>query len=167
MKKNYAKLKRPLTIWSILHFLAMFAPHNKLRVFFHRLRGVKIGKNVRIAQTVFIEESRPWLVTLDNDVQIAPRATIVAHDSSHHCIDPKAPVLFGEVRVKDSAYIGAGAIILPGVTIGERSIIAAGSVVTNDIPDKVVVAGVPAHKIKTIEESLGQWRKKFHNRGFQ
>ena len=54
------------------------------------------------------------------------------------------------ILIKKNAWIGAGAIILHGVTVGENSVVAAGSVVTKDVPDNTVVAGIPAKIIKNI-----------------
>ncbi len=138
--------------------MAMNSPHDYLSKIFYRMRGTKIGKNVGIAHGVFIEESRPHLVTIEDGVNIGPRAIIVAHDSSYHCINPKIPILAGKVIIRKNAYIGAGAIILPGVTIGERSIVAAGAVVTKDIPPGVIVAGIPARVIKTVNEGLCKFK---------
>ena len=59
-----------------------------------------------------------------------------------------------DVRIKRNAHIGIGAIIMPGVTIGEGSIIGAGAVVTKDIPDFSIAVGVPARVIKTYNEDL-------------
>jgi acetyltransferase-like isoleucine patch superfamily enzyme len=59
----------------------MFAPFNSWRVFFYRLRGVRIGRNVYIVQGSFLEESRPWLITIENDVRIGAGVTILAHDA--------------------------------------------------------------------------------------
>ena len=60
-------------------------------------------------------------------------------------------VRMGGVKIKDDVWIGAGAIILSGVTIGECSVIGAGAVVTKDVEPYTVVAGVPARKIKDIK----------------
>jgi acetyltransferase-like isoleucine patch superfamily enzyme len=59
-------------------------------------------------------------------------------------------VEFGKVVIRRGAYIGVGAIILPGVTVGEGAIVGAGSVVTKDVPRLSVVAGNPARVIRTI-----------------
>jgi chloramphenicol O-acetyltransferase type B len=58
--------------------------------------------------------------------------------------------------IQDDAWIGAGSIILPGVTIGEGAVVAAGSVVTKDVPSYTVVAGVPARPIKRIDLEKGE-----------
>lgn len=68
-----------------------------------------------------------------------------------------------EVIIKRNAYIGVGAIILPGVTIGEHAIVAAGSVVTKDVPPHTVVAGVPVRVIKTVEEGLEKLKRGIPN----
>jgi acetyltransferase-like isoleucine patch superfamily enzyme len=60
-------------------------------------------------------------------------------------------LVLGSILIKKNAWIGAGATILPGVTIGENSIVAAGAVVTKDVPDNCIVGGIPAKFIKTIE----------------
>jgi acetyltransferase-like isoleucine patch superfamily enzyme len=56
-----------------------------------------------------------------------------------------------KIVIKKNAWIGAGAIILPGVTVGENAIVAAGAVVNKDVADNTIVAGVPAKKIKNID----------------
>jgi len=104
----------------------------------YRLRGTKVGRGV----------------------VIGPNVIIVTHDSSYHCIQQDIPLIRREVIIKRNVYIGAGAIILPGVTIGEYSIVAAGSVVTKDVPPHTVVAGVPARVIKTVEEQLRRKKRK-------
>lgn len=158
LKKMYRRIRYSLTLNSILHVISMNSPHDSLSKIFYRMRGTKIGKNVGIAHGVFIEESRPYLVTIEDGANIGPRVIIVAHDSSYHCIDPEKPILFGKVTIQKNAYIGAGAIILPGVTIGERAIVAAGAVVTKDVPSGMIVAGVPARIIKTVAEGLRKFK---------
>ena len=144
----------------LLHFLAMDVPFGRLKRALYRLRGTKIGKKVDIATGVFMEESFPHLITIEDNVDIGPNVVIAAHDSSYHCIQPDIPLICKEVRIKRNAYIGAGAIILPGVTVGEYSIVAAGAVVTRDVPPRTVVAGVPARVIGTVDEGLLNYKGK-------
>jgi len=154
----FKRIRYSKTLLGILHILAMNMPHDKLSVIFYRLRGIKIGRNVYIDRGVFIESWRPYLVNIEDNVEIGPKVIIVAIDSSYNTISKDIPILYGGVTIKRNAYIGAGAIILPGVTVGEYSIVAAGSVVTKDVPPRTVVAGVPARVIKTIDDGLNQFR---------
>ena len=110
--------------------------------------NVKIEENVWVAQNCIIEGSE---VCVLKDVILGPYVHIV--DGSHKIDSNKkilndpgesSPILIGE-----NVWVGAGAIILPGVTIGKGSIIAARSVVTKNIPDFVVAAGIPAKVIKS------------------
>ena len=153
------RIRYSKTLLGILHILAMNMPHDKLSVIFYRLRGTKIGRNVYIDKGVFIEGWRPYLVTIKDNVEIGPKVIIVAIDSSYNAVSRgDIPILYGGVTIERNAYIGARAIILPGVTVGEYSIVAAGAVVTNDVPPRTVVAGVPAKVIKTVEEGLSQFK---------
>jgi len=97
--------------------------------------GVVIGDNCKIKPFVFI----PTGVTIEDDVFIGPNVTFT---------NDKYPKAHGEwrlleTRVKRGASIGANSVILPGLTIGEYTLIGAGSVVTKDVPDYAVVAGNP------------------------
>jgi len=143
----------------------MNAPHNKLRVPLYRLRGTKIGKNVFIGPGCFLEESRPDLITIEDNVSLAPHVKVITHDSSYHGIEPRIPIIRGRVIIKRGAFVGTGSIILPGVTIGERSIIGAGSVVTKDIPPNSIAVGIPARVIKKVDEEIENILKKMeeHN----
>lgn len=123
-----------------LLFLARFGPGaTSVRVFLHRLRGVSIGKNVWIGYDAVIETSCPHLVTIRDGASIGIRATIIAH--------------FRELRgvvIEEDASIGPGAIVLPNVTIGRGSIVAAGSVVTHSVPQMTLVQGNPAKPVASI-----------------
>ena len=130
-----------------IHILAFFCPYTPLKRFFYRIRGVRIGNGVDISSFVFIEETYPHLVTIEDGVDLGPKVTIVTHDSSKHNLKQDIPIKTAQVTIKKNAYIGAGAIILPGVTIGESSIVGAGSVVTRDVPKESIVVGVPAKVI--------------------
>ena len=145
---------------SILHILAMYCPYMPLKRVFYRSRGTKMGRNVYIGSMVYLEEYYSNLITIENDVEIAPRVNVATHDSSYHCIDPKSPIEIKAVTIKKDAYIGTGAIILPGVTIGEYSIVAAGAVVAKDVPPRTIVAGVPARVTGTVDKSLIKFKNK-------
>ncbi|HTJ49193.1 MAG TPA: sugar O-acetyltransferase [Cyclobacteriaceae bacterium] len=111
------------------------------------------GRHIKIGKNVFINHACSFLdmggITIEDDVQIAPRVNLV---TENHPIDPSTRKYLDlkPVVIKRNAWIGAGATILPGVTVGENSIIAAGAVVNKDVPPNTIVGGVPAKVIRTI-----------------
>lgn len=108
---------------------------------------VFIGKNVTINKgATFIS---PGKVEIENDVLIAPEVKIAT--VNHDLRDRHNLLHFAKVTIKENAWIGIGAIILPGVTIGKNAVVAAGSVVTKDVPANAIVGGNPAKLIKMIE----------------
>ena len=88
-------------------------------------------------------------ITICDNVLIGPNVSLV---SENHPIDPtQRKSLIGKpIVIKNNAWIGASATILPGITVGENSIVAAGSIVTKDVPDNTMVAGNPAKYMKSI-----------------
>jgi acetyltransferase-like isoleucine patch superfamily enzyme len=110
-------------------------------------RFTKIGKNV------FINHACSFLdmgsITIEDHVLIGPRVNLI---TENHPLEPeqRRALICKPIVIKRNAWIGASATILPGVTIGENSVVAAGAVVSKDVPANTVVAGVPARKIKTI-----------------
>jgi acetyltransferase-like isoleucine patch superfamily enzyme len=123
----------------------------------HRIRGVKIGKQSHIARLVTLDDRNPELIEIGDGVAISSGVMILCHQRdltnykrgmyAMHC-----PFKEGKVIIKSGAHIGIGAIILPGVTIGKGTIIGAGAVVTNDIPDYSIAVGIPAKVIRTFTE---------------
>ena len=108
---------------------------------------VIFGKNVFINHSAILSASGG--IEFENGVMLAPCVKIatINHDyNNRHTI-----YTYGKVTIKKNAWIGLGAIITPGVTIGENSVVAAGSVVTKDVPDNTVVGGIPAKAIKTLD----------------
>jgi len=111
------------------------------------------GANIRLGKDVFINKSCMFVdlggIKLEEKVLIGPDVKIL---SVNHPLDPKIRrgVILKSVKIKRNAWIGAGVTVCPGVTIGENSIIGAGSVVTKDVPSNTVYAGVPAKFIKNI-----------------
>ena len=105
-----------------------------------------IGKNVTINKGATILS--PGKVVIEDNVLIGPEVKITTVD--HDLYDRHNMFHFGQVTIKENAWICIGAIICPGVTIGKNAVVAAGAVVTKDVPDNVVVGGVPAKVIKKL-----------------
>lgn len=106
--------------------------------------GVKIGKNVKIRPFTFIPEG----IEIEDDVFIGP-GVVFTNDKYPRT---RGPWRLLKTTVKRGASIGAGAVILPGITIGEYALVAAGSVVTKDVPPYAIVAGNPAKIIGYLTE---------------
>lgn len=124
--------------------------------------GVNIGKNCLIATRNW--SSEPYLITIGDHVQVTHGVSIHTHGGGN-AIRKTHPDfdVFGKVVIEDWAYIGAYSQIMPGVTIGEGALVAAGSVVTKSVPPHVVVGGNPARFICTTEEFY-EHNKKYNER---
>ena len=107
-----------------------------------------IGKHVTINKGATILS--PGKVVIEDNVLIGPEVKIATVD--HDLYDRHNLFHFGQVTIKENAWICIGAIICPGVTIGRNAVVAAGAVVTKDVPDNVVVGGNPARIIKKIDK---------------
>ena len=83
---------------------------------------------------------------------------VAIFDSDHHPMEPSRPTRFAPVRLGRNVWIGRSATILPGVTIGDHAVIAAGSIVTGDVPARTLMAGVPARPVRTLDIPDG-WRR--------
>ena len=112
-----------------------------------RRRGVRIGEGCELYTTAFSTE--PYLVELGNRVGISGGVQFLTHDASVWLIRPDRPnaQVLGPIRVGDNTYIGENSLILPGTTIGNGCVIAAGSVVRGTIPDNSLVIGNPARVV--------------------
>ena len=128
--------------------------NSRVGTFVEVQKGARIGRNVKISTHTFICEG----VTIEDDVFVGhnvsfihdkfPRSTVDGHlqtDADWKCVS---------TLVKRGASIGTSATILCGVTIGENTIIGAGSVVTKDVPANTVVAGVPARILRRLDTAL-------------
>lgn len=98
--------------------------------------GFKVGENFSMQEKCIIDKSHCWLITIGDNVTLAPRVHILAHDAStkRHLNYTK----IGLVNIGNKTFIGAGSIVLPNVSIGNNCIIGAGSVVTKNIADNSV-----------------------------
>jgi acetyltransferase-like isoleucine patch superfamily enzyme len=143
----------------------------KLKRLLLQWRGAKIGRNVKLWRDVWVDDYRKLQIgddvtigksamlissgglTVGNRVMIGHGAQLV---SSGHTIPERssnqtmrfAPIHCATVQIDDDVWIGAGAIVLPGVTVGTGAVVAAGAVVTKSVAPFAVAAGVPATEIK-------------------
>jgi len=115
--------------------------------------GVKIGNNVRFTGKPDWG-SEPYLIEIGNNVTITQDVTFITHDGGVGLFRKEYPGIniLGKIKIGNNVFIGARSTILPGVSIGNNVVIAAGSVVVKNIPDNVVIGGVPAKIIKSIDE---------------
>ena len=145
-----------------------YNPPEKVRELFSKLTASKIdescfiippfhtefGKNTKIGKNVFINSCCRFQdnggIEIGDKTMIGPNVTIV---TVNHEINPETRInaIPKPVKIGKNVWIGADCTILPGVTIGENSVIGAGSVVTKDVPANIVVAGNPAKLIKKIK----------------
>lgn len=115
---------------------------------------INYGKHTKIGKNVFINFDCTFLdlggITIEDNVLIAPKVSLL---SEGHPISPqnRQSLIPGHIHIKKNAWIGANATILPGVTVGENAVVAAGAVVTKNVPDNTIVGGVPAKVIKAID----------------
>ncbi len=121
-----------------------------LKISQFREAGGVCGKNFKFYCDM---PGEPFLVTIGDNVTIAGGAVLLTHDNSVIKCDLDATDYFGRVIVGNSCFIGMHSILLPGVELGDHTIVGAGSVVTKSFPQgNVVIAGNPAQVICSLEE---------------
>ena len=125
---------------------ALISPHSRIRVFFHRLRGVRIGRDVEIGYLVMIDNLYPENVTIKSGATVTYGCTVLAHDASHRYARGGKEIV-KETVIGQRAFIGVNSTILPGVSVGDSAIVGAGSVVNKNVPAGSTVGGVPAKNI--------------------
>jgi acetyltransferase-like isoleucine patch superfamily enzyme len=138
-------------LW-VLHGLAAKVPLPSVAAKLHRMRGVKVGKDVFIGDNVHIDLLHPELVTIEDYASIGMRTMIFAHASSWSpFLSTVYPRKTAAVTIGKGCWIAPCCIILPGVTIGENSVVGSGSIVLKEVKPYTVVAGNPARYIKNID----------------
>jgi acetyltransferase-like isoleucine patch superfamily enzyme len=118
-----------------------------------RYIGVKIGENCFISTRNF--GSEPYLIKIGNNVQLTSGVSLFTHGGSHAARRSIPSFdIFGKIVIEDWVYVGSNSLIMPGVTIGEGSIVAAGSVVTKSVPPHTVVGGNPARYLCSVDDYI-------------
>ena len=113
------------------------------------------GQHIKLGKHVFINHGCSFLdmggITIEDQVQIGPKVSLI---TENHPLAPsqRKNLVLNRIVIKENAWLGAGATILPGVTVGKNAVVAAGAVVTKEVADNTVVAGVPARFISNITE---------------
>lgn len=139
------------------------------RLYLQKMNPLKYAKKVGVN---FVEgelhiygsvgwSTEPWIITIGKNVHITDGVRFITHDGGTLLFRKDVPDLeiTKPIVVGDDVYFGNNAIILPGVTIGNRVVVGAGAVVTKDIPDNCVVGGVPARIIKSTDEYFEKLQK--------
>ena len=131
----------------------------KSGVDYARFLGVKVGEHCHIASDVHFS-SEPYLIEIGSYIAVTQGVMIHTHGGGRIARRSIPDFdIFGRVTICDYAYIGSGAQLMPGVTIGEGSLVAAGSIVTKSVPAGIVVAGNPAKYVCTVEEYIERNKK--------
>lgn len=126
-----------------------------MKNFMYRIGGLKVGPRVFIGESVyFIDGFMGDLIDLEEEAVLSPKVVLVAMavpgQSFLQRLYPVSKI--GKIRIKRGAWLGAGAVVLPGVTVGEGAIVGANAVVSKDIPDYEVWAGNPAVRLSNVTD---------------
>lgn len=130
---------------SLLIDIIRFFQYGDLPTSYFKKRGLKVGKNFCRQSGTRLDPSHCWLISIGDDVTLSNKVQILAHDDSTRIYTGYGRI--GQVRIGDRVFIGANSTILMNTRIGNDVIIGAGSIVTHDIPDNCIAAGVPAKVI--------------------
>lgn len=165
-----ASVRRAMAITPVLNRLS-FADADQIRAVFSDLIGKELddgfslippfyttgGENIRVGRDVFINQNCTMYdlggIDIGDDVMIGPNVSII---TSGHPLEParrRAFVTAKPIVIERNVWIAAGATIIGGVTIGENAVVAAGSVVTRDVPPNTLVGGNPARVIRSIDDA--------------
>ena len=124
--------------------------------------GMQVGNNVGISQGCFLDPSHCFLISIGENTILAPNVRLIAHDASMKRKTNYTKI--GRITIGCNCFIGDSTIILPGVSIGDDTIIGAGSVVPKDIPADCVAVGNPCRKIASASTFVKKTRDEIAQR---
>ena len=146
----------------IIFYFKLFVnnEYNKSKIYSKYL-GVKFGNNVRILHLPRFG-SEPYLIEIGDNVTITRGVAFVTHDGGVALFrnEYSGFNVYGRIKIGNNVFIGINSIILAGVNVGNNVVIGAGSIINKNIPDNVVVAGIPAKIIKSIDDYKNDCLKK-------
>jgi acetyltransferase-like isoleucine patch superfamily enzyme len=131
---------------SLLQTLAAVCPFNSMRIRLHRMRGVKIGKEVYIGKKVFIDNLYPDFIVINDKAHLHTESMIIAHFNPARHFRTIFEAAANPVEIGEGSIIGIRAIVMPGITVGPYAVVTAGSVVTKNVQSMTLVQGNPARK---------------------
>jgi len=138
----------------LLYRLAFFCPLNSWRIKMHRWRGIHIGEHCYIAQQCSLDNAYPELIFIEDYAGINQGTTIITHTNCRDVFKGVVKCVAAPVVVRKYALVSVNCTLLPGVEIGEKAIVSAGSVVTNKVKPDTMVIGNPAKKLVNFEKML-------------
>ncbi len=128
---------------------------NRYRLAQYKKQGLQIADDARLEGLPYFG-SEPYLISIGPKTTIAGRVVFLTHDGATRLFRDqpkyKTVIKFGRITIHENCFIGFGVILMPGVTVGPNSVVAAGAVVTADVPPNTVVGGVPAKPITTLDD---------------
>lgn len=150
-------------------FEKYFANRNSAsRVKYLRKKGSKIGEKTKLLCSTVCFGSEPYLIEIGDNCLFSSNINLLTHDGGVKVLnhlnyfDGKKMDKVGKIKIGNNCYVGTGAKIMPGVTIGDNVIVGAGAIVTKDVASNLVVAGVPAKVICTIDDFYQKNKDRFY-----
>jgi maltose O-acetyltransferase len=119
-------------------------------------QGLRLGQGVYIAPSAYLDAGHPWLIEIGDQTLVGPWAIVLAHDTSTRL--HTGHTLVGRVRIGRRVYVGHGAIVMPGSTVGDEAVISPGSVVHGDIPSRAMAIGNPARVVSDVATAAERHR---------
>lgn len=145
---EYVKKTNPSSVKKlyrkVLNTIARLTVLPQIRMCAYRLMGMHIGKDVFIGPDCYLDDTFPELIYVEDEVTISFRVTITVHGECRGRLSSKvSPVI-----IRRRAFVGTGAIILPGVEVGEGTVVGAGAVVAKDVASGITLVGNPARELE-------------------
>ena len=140
----------------ILGCLGKSLPWNGMRIKMQRMRGVKIGKNVHWGSDITVDAPYPYFLVVEDGAALAGNNQVLTHIKPSKYFANCFTSHVAPVIVHKNAWVGVGVTLMPGIEVGEGSMISAGSIVNTDIPPMVLAGGNPAKVIMDLSGFLKQ-----------